>query len=111
MSTATGRLSIIADGVTTDIDFNALPYGAFFLMQSLIIDLLCETRSWGLIQLCGLPDPNAGEAATGDVAFEYQADFSNGGTSDGHNAWHGIPASAAKQIADKLHEAAAALKA
>lgn len=110
MNTATGRFSIIADGVTTDVDFKALPYGAFFLMQSLVLDLLCVTRSWGLSQLCGLPDPNAGDPATGDVGYTYQADFSGGGTSDGHNTWHGIPAGAAKHIADKLHEAAAALK-
>lgn len=110
MNTATGRFSIIADGVATDVDFKGLPYGAFFLMQSLVLDLLCVTRSWGLSQLCGVPDPNAGDPATGDVGFDFQVDFSNGGTSDGHNTWNGIPAGAAKLIAEKLHEAAAALK-
>ncbi len=109
MSTVNGKFVITLDGVEEVITFTGTPYAAFWLAQKAIIDFLQASTAWGLAPLLGLPPVYSGDAL-GDVSYSYAADFSDGGTSEGANVWHGIPAAAAQAIAAALKSAVAPVK-
>lgn len=104
MSTVTGTFRVVVDGVETVHTITAMPYAEFWRRQSKVLGVLTMTSGWGLDQLLGLPPEFTG-SPTGDVGYTYQVDFDGGGTSDGSNSWHGIPADAAPVIGAALNAA------
>lgn len=104
MSTVTGTFSVVVDGIKTDHTITGMPYPEFWRRQSKVLAVLNMTSGWGLDQILGLP-PEFSGAPTGDVGYSYQVDFDGGGTSEGGNVWHGIPADAAPVIGAALNAA------
>ena len=104
MSTVTGTFSVLVDGVETIHTITDMPYPEFWGRQRKVLRVLDMTSDWGLDQILGVPPTYSG-APTGDVGYRYQVDFSAGGTSEGANVWHGIPADAAPVIGAALNAA------
>ena len=102
----TGYLSTVSNGKQYIVSFN-VSYARFAVAQLLIVSLMQTTALWGVAAALGVdpPAPEAG-ASTGDIEFEYVADFSAGGNSSGRNEWHGITEGAVSYIESVLKDAA-----
>lgn len=104
MSTVTGTFSVTVDGVVTDHVISGMAKTEFWLKQRAVLRVLEMTSDWGLEEILGAAPVDAGPAS-GDVSYTYQVDFSHGGSSNGGNVWHGIPAGAAVEIGKALNAA------
>lgn len=112
MNAVTGKFTVQLNGVEETVKFSGLDYRAFAMAQVLVVDALGEATTWGLAGALGQPPvgPDPG-ASTGDVSYEFVADFSAGGHSEGASAWFGIPEGAAARIHEALQLAASYLRA